>query len=402
MVFSSERGTDPLLKIANDDESRKRLALRIALISPVGDIGGGERVLMALAEGLEDLGHSFRIFCLRSGTWTEGAWGRDKGIISANQLGYRLRYPWTVLRTGRWLRKELGQFSPQIIHANHGSWWITAGAIRSMPVKSVWHLHDYPDRIDAQTRFGLWMPPSASIFTTKRVASGFPSLTARKHAVISPVTLDAEDYRNLPQETSVLAANGLRDKEYLLTVCRWQPHKGIHHWVNAVQGWSREGDLPSNLRFVVVGNPSNDSERQYERDCQRMIEGSNLSQRFVFVRGCNEASLRCLYRHALALVHPAVTEGFGLVLLEAMAFGVPIVAAAAAGPMEILEQGKYGLVADVGSSESLTAAVRKLATNSRLRAEMGERALERSKQFDRAIMVEKTIALYRELLSDNP
>jgi glycosyltransferase involved in cell wall biosynthesis len=133
-----------------------------------------------------------------------------------------------------------------------------------------------------------------------------------------------------------------------------------------------------------------------------MIEGSNLSQRFVFVRGCNEASLRCLYRHALALVHPAVTEGFGLVLLEAMAFGVPIVAAAAAGPMEILEQGKYGLVADVGSSESLTAAVRKLATNSRLRAEMGERALERSKQFDRAIMVEKTIALYRELLSDNP
>jgi glycosyltransferase involved in cell wall biosynthesis len=109
-----------------------------------------------------------------------------------------------------------------------------------------------------------------------------------------------------------------------------------------------------------------------------------------------------LYRHAFALVHPAVTEGFGLVLLEAMAFGVPVVAAAAAGPMEILEQGKYGLVADVGSSESLTAAVRKLATNSRLRAEMGERALERSKQFDRAIMVEQTIALYRELLSDNP
>jgi glycosyltransferase involved in cell wall biosynthesis len=70
--------------------------------------------------------------------------------------------------------------------------------------------------------------------------------------------------------------------------------------------------------------------------------------------------------------------------------------------MEILGQGKYGLVADVGSSESLSAAVRKLATNSQLRAEMGERALERSKQFDRAIMVEQTIGLYRELLSDNP
>jgi glycosyltransferase involved in cell wall biosynthesis len=387
---------------AIDDGTRERSAVKVALISPVGDVGGGERVLMALAEGLEDRGHTCRIFCLRSGSWTAGAWGRGEGKISTNQSGYRLRYPWTVLRAGRWLREELVEFSPQIVHANHGSWWITAVAIRSMAVKSVWHLHDYPDRIDAQTRFGLWMPPSASIFTTKRVASGFPSLTSRKHAVIAPMTLDAENFRNLPQETSILDQHGLRVGGYLLTVCRWQPHKGIHHWVNAAHGWSRAGDLPSRLRFVVVGNPSNDSEREYERECQRIIAGSSLSERFVFVRGCTEASLRCLYRHAFALVHPAVTEGFGLVLLEAMAFGVPVVAAAAAGPMEILEQGKYGLVADVGSSESLTAAVRKLATNSRLRAEMGERALERSKQFDRAIMVEQTIALYRELLSDNP
>lgn len=376
--------------------------MRIALISPVGDVGGGERVLMALAEGLEGRGHTCRIFCLRSGSWTEGAWGRDEAKMSTNRFGYRLRYPWTVLRTCQWLRKELVEFSPQIVHANHGSWWITALAIRSMAVKSVWHLHDYPDRIDAQTRFGLWMPPSASIFTTKRVASGFPSLTSRKHTVIAPVTLDADIFRSLPQEASILDQHGLNAGEYLLTVCRWQPHKGIHYWVNAVQGWSRAGDLPMNLRFVVVGNPSNDSERQYESECQRMIEGSPVSQRFVFVRGCTEASLRSLYQHAFALVHPAVTEGFGLVLLEAMAFGVPVVAAAAAGPMEILEQGKYGLVADVGSSESLAAAIRKLVMDSRLRADMGERSLERSKQFDRAIMVEQTIALYRDLLPDDP
>jgi Glycosyl transferases group 1 len=50
---------------------------------------------------------------------------------------------------------------------------------------------------------------------------------------------------------------------------------------------------------------------------------------------------RCMFdRDAVALVHPAVTEGYGLVLLEAMAHALPVIAVAAAGPAEIIRHEK--------------------------------------------------------------
>ena len=70
-------------------------------------------------------------------------------------------------------------------------------------------------------------------------------------------------------------------------------------------------------------------------------------------------------------VSPCPVEGFGLVLLEAMALGKPVIAAAAGGPLEIVADGETGLLFEPGNAESLSSAIRRLLADPDLRRRMG-------------------------------
>ena len=61
--------------------------------------------------------------------------------------------------------------------------------------------------------------------------------------------------------------------------------------------------------------------------------------------GVDDAELASLYRRAWAYVTPSTYEGFGLPYLEAMACGTPVVATPNPGSVEILDHGKYGVLA---------------------------------------------------------
>ena len=71
---------------------------------------------------------------------------------------------------------------------------------------------------------------------------------------------------------------------------------------------------------------------------------------------------------------PSRFEPFGIVLLEAMQYGVPIVSTRAEGPREIFSPGKDGLIVPLNDSEALAAALRKLIENKALRKELAENA----------------------------
>jgi hypothetical protein len=80
--------------------------MRVAFVSPIGSIAGGERVLLEVARELQSKGHTAKVFCLREGSWTRGAWGSDVEVVAPSH-GYRIRYPWSVARVAMWLRREL-------------------------------------------------------------------------------------------------------------------------------------------------------------------------------------------------------------------------------------------------------------------------------------------------------
>jgi glycosyltransferase involved in cell wall biosynthesis len=101
---------------------------------------------------------------------------------------------------------------------------------------------------------------------------------------------------------------------------------------------------------------------------------------------------------AAVFVLPSRQEGLGSILLEAMAAGVPIVAASAGGIPEIVRDGSTGLLVPPGDPEALAAAVLRLLADPGLAARLAAAALEfvrREGSADR--MVEETVAVYREL-----
>ncbi len=94
-------------------------------------------------------------------------------------------------------------------------------------------------------------------------------------------------------------------------------------------------------------------------------------------------------------VLPAPAEPFGLVIIEAMALGKPVIAAGAGGPLEIVADGETGLLFAPGNAESLAAAMKRLLADAPMRKRMGEAGRKRYEEmFTAQQMAEKMMEMY--------
>jgi len=98
-------------------------------------------------------------------------------------------------------------------------------------------------------------------------------------------------------------------------------------------------------------------------------------------------------------VLPSLAEPFGLVILEAMSLGRPVIATDAGGPREIVEQGVTGLLVPPSDPPALAAAIRKLVSDREGTEAMGRRGQERFlTHFTAARMAQDMLAMYRRIL----
>lgn len=109
------------------------------------------------------------------------------------------------------------------------------------------------------------------------------------------------------------------------------------------------------------------------------------------------------YRVMDVLAHPAWHESFGLVIVEAMFAGLPIVATAVGGIPEIVSDGETGLLIPPGDETALTAKLSDLLVDRELRGRMGEAGRRRAQlRFSAGRYVDDVRSLYMRLLAANP
>lgn len=154
--------------------------------------------------------------------------------------------------------------------------------------------------------------------------------------------------------------------KYTLFVGQCAEYKGIEYLLQAIS-------LLSDQRVMldVVGNTS--AEREYFTRLIHIIKDLKLQDRVIFHGHVSDkTALEQFYQRADVFVLPSLMEGFGIVLLEAMSFGLPIIATKVGAVSELIKDGLNGLLVPPAEPSALAKAIDLLLRSPSLREQYGQ------------------------------
>jgi glycosyltransferase involved in cell wall biosynthesis len=244
-----------------------------------------------------------------------------------------------------------------------------AALLAGMPGRVVWWQHS----VAVQT----WLERIANLLPARAIAC-YSEDAARAQALMRPhrqtIVIPAGaapvpgDLRPAPLELPGGAP-------VVGIVGRLQPWKGQDRLLGAI-ALLRERGHDSHL--LLVGGDSYGLSPEYAASLPEIVVRLGLGASVTMTGEVPDA--RPFIAHMDVLVNASEREPFGIVLLEGMAAGLPVVAVDAGGPAEIVVDGVTGRLARSGSSEDLAAALEPLLASSELRTRLGRAGLERFRQ----------------------
>lgn len=159
------------------------------------------------------------------------------------------------------------------------------------------------------------------------------------------------------------------------TVGRLQRWKGIHHLIDAMRlVRARHPDA----HLVIVGGP-HATEPEYPAELRARVAQASLTEAVTFA-GFQEDVPRWMQAMDI-LVHAADREPFGIVVVEAMALGKPVVAGGEGGPREVITDGEHGLLAPYGDANAMAKAIGRFIDDPAFAARCGAAARARAEDF---------------------
>lgn len=374
--------------------STKEATKRVLLVSPVGEVGGAEHVFLALARHLRSRGFAPFLACMRPGPLEVVA--AEQGLEARSFKEHRYRNLLTVRDGISWLVGLARDWKIDLIHSNHTSHLYGSPAAARVGCPEIWHLHDYPHKLDWVQRWCLWCKSDHVIFTTQKVKSGFGGLAKGPNSVIYPNILEPDLLlARRSNEPDLREKYKLGSAPFVLTVARMQAHKGHRDLIAALPQVLKGNP---ELIFAFVGKAGSPEQEVYLRGLKEQSAALGVSNHVRFLGYVPDNDLADLYRQAAMLVHPARTEGYGLILLEAMIMGLPVIATAAEGPSEIIQNESNGLLVPVGRPEAIAATIVRLMQNAVLRNQLAENANVYVRKLSCHEMVNQTSAVYEQVL----
>jgi glycosyltransferase involved in cell wall biosynthesis len=215
-----------------------------------------------------------------------------------------------------------------------------------------------------------YIPAKAVICPSRAAMAAQAQITPKlQTAVIYPsVDLRVYDRSAVSPQQEVRKELGLPpDKPVVGIVGRLQRWKGIHTFLQAAEIVGRHNP---EVCFVVVGG-SHFTEPDYPKELEEQVIRAGISERVRFA-GHQTDVVRWLQAFDI-LVHASTREPFGMVIIEGMAMGKPVIAARAGGPTETIAHGENGLLVTPGDAAGLAAAMQELLQD-RLKSERISRA----------------------------
>jgi glycosyltransferase involved in cell wall biosynthesis len=319
--------------------------LRLAIVMTNAEQrGGSERLLQYLLRRADD---SWRISIafLEDGPMVEEArrHGHRVTVIPAPRFRQLLGTVGCILALRRWLRRE----KPQLVLGWMKKAHIYSGSASRGLAPAIWFQHENPggqgiDRLIHRIRASGVL--CCSDMVRKLQEQVTPRLAAK---TVHP----CQDVASEPPEA--IAWPVAAGRKALVMVCRLQTWKGPHLAVQALR--TLRATTHPDLELVVVGG-AHSLEPDYPAALQAEIERCGL-RKAVHLVGFQTAPASWM-RKAAVVVHASHGEPFGMVVAEAIALGVPVVAARPGGPEEIVRPGVDGVLWNHPDTDDLARAIR--------------------------------------------
>lgn len=375
--------------------------MKIALISPYDFPypGGVTEHIIALARGARQRGHDVHILAACSGQQgdfipqTRPVTRRVVSIPIAGAVARVGLSPLSYVRIKRILQRE----AFDVFHLHEPltpslTWWALLHARMQPQAVTVGTFHAYHERPNwlythSRPIFGKFFRRLDSLIAVSEAAYDFAH------------RLFPGDYRIIPNGVDLsrfgrdrhLAEDDPDRPLTILFVGRLDKRKGFQTLLEAYL--RLKPDYPR-LRLRVVGPFT-------PRECapyQKIAEAQFVTG-IEFVGYVSPERLPTFYHQADIFCAPSLGyESFGIVLLEAMAAGLPVVASDIAGYRTVLSDGQEGRLIPPGQTECLAEAVRQLLNQPQQRQAMGQRGRLKASQYNWDQIVEQVLELYRETI----
>jgi phosphatidyl-myo-inositol alpha-mannosyltransferase len=362
--------------------------MRVALVAPydLSIAGGVNNQIRAQASALRGLGHDVCIFGPASGALDDGEVSLGRTItvrLGGTESGLGID-PRALRAVGRMVRESF-----DVVHVHEPftplvPWLVLLGA--RAPLVGTFHVHrEAGHRLYAATSWAL--QPLARRLRARIAVSDAARRTIEPHFPgryeIVPNGIDVKRFQIARPRPAIMAA----DRRWVLYVGRLEPRKGVDVLIYAMHRVQKRA--PEAALLIIGDGP------ERER-LTGLARATGISATFAGALPDDDL-LACL-RAADIVCSPALGgESFGIVLLEAMASGKPIVASRIEGYAELIGGADCARLVPPGNDGALAAELVMLIANEELRRRLGACGAEDVRQYDWETIARRLVEIYRRV-----
>ena len=370
---------------------------RVLLIENSGSfLGGGQVSFLQLIEQLDRSRFEPSVVCPDKGDFFEAVVERGVPTFVLPMPSLRgLGWVSCPFAARSWLELMRRQ-SIDLLHANGSRAMIYAGLsgrLASRPV--LWHVRvlgsdGILDRLLARLS-------SRVVVNSGAVAERFDFLERKnggRGPVVVPNGVDLRSFAEARPDPALSKAWRLKGEHVLVVLAQLIPWKRQEVAIEMLAVMRQRG---LNVALILVGDEV-PSSRGYRARLEEKVRQLGVDGHCVFAGFRRD--VRAILKTADLLIHTATPEPFGRALIEAMASGLPLVAAAGGGVEEVVEDGVTGRIVRGDEPSRWADVVSELLRNAPLREEMGLAGRRRAEaHFSMTTHAERVQQLYAELLS---
>lgn len=379
---------------------------------PPKNVGGLSNHVYYLSHSLCEMGHEVHVVTCQDGTAPIKE--NDNGVFIYRVEPYKIQtqdfVKWVMQLNFAMIEESIRIIKSQgrmdIIHAHD---WLSAFAAKTLkwayniPVIGTIHateygrnggiktdMQNYISSTEWNLTYEAWKVIVCSNYMKEQIANVFS--TPREKIWIIPNGVKVENFLEKNDLYNVRKRYAKEDEKIVLYIGRHVFEKGIHILINTMPKILKENNK---IKFVIAGTGS------MTEELKDMVLNEGLEEKVIFTGYVSEEEKNKLYRISDAAVFPSIYEPFGIVALEAMAAGCPVVVSDIGGFSEIIRDRINGLKFMSGSTSSLNDSLLELLNNTELANKLRENGLKSVKEnysWQRA--AELTTEVYKQVLEE--